>query len=177
MARETHSGERGPLFLAVVGVIALAAGLLIWLLTIAASRSRLSGPNWSLSGNGALIVPFGIGPALIAGGWTAIILRLRGHPQWMRLGVAAAGLGILFVLLSLLSLIVFGGSGAIGVGGSLLFEIAGFLWLLASPLIALLMRVSGGSARRPIRWSVAAAVLLPIALLAGCQAGASAIPS
>jgi len=44
-------------------------------------------------------------------------------------------------------------------------------------MIALLLPGNPGAGRRPMRWSVGAAVLLPIALLAGCQAGASVLPS
>jgi hypothetical protein len=164
------------MFVATVGAIALFAGLLLWLLTIAASRSRISGNGWSLSGNGALIVPFGIGPALIAGGWAAIILRLRGNRNWRGLALTATGIGVLLVVLSLLSLVVLGAT-SLGTRASVLFQLFSFLWLLAGPMIALLLPASVGSARRPLRWSVSAAVLLPIALLAGCQAGASLLPS
>jgi hypothetical protein len=175
MRRQTT--ERGPRFLAVVGTIALLAGLALWVLTIAVSRSNLSGNGWSLSGNGALIVPFGIGPALVAGGWAAIILRLRGHPSWLRLGLVAGGIGILLVIASLLSLVVLGAaSGGVGPNASIFFELLGFLWVLASPVIAFLLPLSR-TARRPIRWSIGAAVLLPIALIAGCQAGTGFLPS
>ncbi|HEY8738093.1 MAG TPA: hypothetical protein VIO62_13750 [Candidatus Dormibacteraeota bacterium] len=170
--------ERGPRFLAVVGTIALLAGLALWVLTIAVSRSDISGNGWSLSGNGALIVPFGIGPALVAGGWAAIILRLRGHADWLRLGSAAGGIGIVLVIASLLSLVVLGAaSGGVGPKASIFFELLGFLWVLASPVIALLLPRSPAAARRPIRWSIGAAVLLPIALIAGCQAGTGFLPS
>lgn len=169
--------ERGPIFLAVVGTIALLAGLVLWVLTIAVSRSDISGNGWSLSGNGALIVPFGIGPALVAGGWAAIILRLRGHQSWLRLGCIAGGIGILLVVASLLSLVVLGGSGRVGPTASVLFEILGFLWVVASPVVALLLPRSATAARRPIRWSIGAAVLLPIALIAGCQAGTGFLPN
>ena len=56
--------------------------------------------------------------------------------------LAAAGVGILFVLLSLLSLIIFGAS-PVGAAASILFEVLGFIWLVASPLIALLLPAPG----------------------------------
>ena len=176
MSRILKRPDGGPVLLAYVAAAALAAGVVLWLLTIAVSRSRISGNGWSLSGNGALIVPFGIGPALIAGGWAGIILRIRGYREWLRLGIGAAGIGILFVLLSLLALIVLGGT-SLGQRVTVLFELLSFLWLLAGPMIALLLPGNPGAGRRPMRWSVGAAVLLPIALLAGCQAGASVLPS
>ena len=69
-----------------VALIGLGSGVALWLLTTLLSRSTISGNGWSLAGNGALIIPFGLGPAVVAGGWTAIILRMRGHPRWLQLG-------------------------------------------------------------------------------------------
>lgn len=51
-----------------------------------------------------MIVPFGIGPALVAG----IILRMRGHPRWWLLGIGSALGGLMLVAARLLSLVLFG---------------------------------------------------------------------
>jgi hypothetical protein len=71
-----------PWFTGLMALIGLLVGLCLWILTIGVSRGHLSGDAWSLSGNGALIVPFGVGPAVVAGGWAAIIFRMRGHSRW-----------------------------------------------------------------------------------------------
>ncbi len=86
---------RDPSFAGLIALIGLVAGLCLWVLTIAVSRGHLSGDGWSLSGNGALVVPFGIGPALVAGGWAGIILRMRGHPPWLLLGIGKGEHGLL----------------------------------------------------------------------------------
>src|SRR5438270_10327855 len=63
-------------FAAMIAAVGILAGILLWLLTTVVSRANVSGDGWSLAGNGALIVPFGLGPAVVAGGWTAVILRM-----------------------------------------------------------------------------------------------------
>ena len=102
---------KDPWFVGLVALIGLVAGLCLWILTIALSRGNVSGDGWTLSGNGALVVPFGIGPAVVAGGWAGIILRMRGHPHWQLLGVGGALVGLALVAASVLCLIVFGPRG------------------------------------------------------------------
>src|SRR5919204_1128475 len=97
-----------PWFAWTVGAVGVATGLLLWIITLLISRSDIHGHGWSLAGNGALIVPFGVGPAVVAAGWAAIILRLRGHPRWLPWGMASGLVGLFFVACSLLSLALFG---------------------------------------------------------------------
>src|SRR3982075_2748830 len=99
---------RDPLFASLLALLGLVAGVVLWVLTIAATRAHLSGDGWSLSGNSALIIPFVIGPALVAGGWAGVILRMRGHPRWLLLGIGSALIGLAIMAASLLSLMVFG---------------------------------------------------------------------
>src|SRR5229473_7548134 len=99
---------KDPRFAGLIALFGLVAGLCLWVLTIAVSRGHLSGDGWSLSGNGALIVPFGIGPALVAGGWAGVILRMRGHPRWLLLGIGSALIGLAVTAASLLSIVLFG---------------------------------------------------------------------
>src|SRR5437870_394135 len=94
-----------------IALVGLGSGVALWLLTTLLSRSTISGNGWSLAGNGALIIPFGLGPALVAAGWMAIILRMRGHPRWLQLGIGSGLVGLALVAASLLSLIVFGPRG------------------------------------------------------------------
>ena len=161
--------------IALLGVI---AGVLLWVLTIVLSRSRLSGNGWALSGNGALIIPFGVGPAVVAGGWAAIILRMRGHPRWLQLGVASGLVGLALTAGSLLSLIVFGPAGRdAGATASLFFGFLLYAWLLASAIVAAMIRAPDPAQQGPPLWSVAAILLLPVTLIAGCEAGAGLLPS
>src|SRR6266571_1890588 len=103
--------KRDPGFTGLIAALGMVGGVLLWILTIVLSRSNISGNGWALSGNGALIIPFGLGPAVVAGGWAAVILRMRGHPRWLQLGIASALVGLALTAGSLLSLIVFGPAG------------------------------------------------------------------
>src|SRR5438874_9095580 len=124
---------KDPWFAGSVAAIGLAAGLVLWVVTLLVANSRISGNGWSLAGNGALIVPFGVGPAIVAGAWTAIILRMRGHRRWLQFGLASAVIGLILVVCSLLSLVLFGaGSRDAGATGSVFFGFLLYGWLLAS---------------------------------------------
>jgi hypothetical protein len=168
---------KDPWFTGLIALTGLVAGLFLWVLTIAVTRGHLSGDGWSLSGNGALIIPFGIGPAVVAGGWAAIILRMRDHPHWLPLGIGSAVIGLTLVAASLLSLIVFGPQRRdAGATGSLFFGFVLYGWLLGSALVASLIPAPDPDRRGPPLWSIAALVLLPITLIAGCEAGTGILP-
>src|SRR4030081_3020686 len=122
---------KDPTFTGLIGLIGLIAGICLWLLTIAVSRGHVSGDGWSLSGNGVLIVPFGIGPAVVAGGWAATILRMRGHPRWLPLGIGSAFISLALTAASLLSLVLFGPKGRdAGAAVALFFGFVLYGWLL-----------------------------------------------
>ncbi len=164
-------------FAGLIALSGLVAGLCLWVLTIAVTRSHLSGNGGSLSGNGALVIPFGIGPALVAGGWAAIILRMRDHPRWLRLGIGSALIGLASAVASLLSLVAFGPQGRdAGSTGSLFFGFLLYGWLLGSAIVAALIPAPDPDRRGPPFSSIAALILLPITLIAGCEAGTSVLP-
>jgi hypothetical protein len=166
-----------PWFTTLIAVGAALAGIVLWVLTTVVSHSHLSGSGWSLSGNGILIIPFGLGPALVAGGWTAIILRMRGHPRWLSLGILGGAVGVAFVGASLLSLIVFGPAHReIGSTAALFFGFLLYGWILAAAVIAGLIPAPDPDRSGPPLWSIAAIVLLPVTLVAGCQAGVGVLP-
>jgi len=178
MAGSLGDPKRDPGFTGLLAVLGLMAGLLLWVLTIVLSRSSISGNGWALSGNGALIIPFGIGPAVVAGGWTAIVLRMRGHPRWLQLGIASGLVGLALTAGSLLSLIVFGPAGRdAGATASLFFGFGLYAWLLASVIVAALIRAPDPERHGPPFWSIAAILLLPITFIAGCEAGARVLPA
>ena len=169
---------KDPWFVGLVALVGLVAGLCLWILTIALSRGNVSGDGWTLSGNGALVVPFGIGPALVAGGWAGIILRMRGHPRWWLLGTGSALIGLALATASLLVLVVFGPrSRDAGTAASLFFGFGLYGWLLGSAIVAALIPAPDPERRGPPFWSIAALLLLPIALIAGCEAGTGVLPS
>jgi hypothetical protein len=170
-------GQREGRFAGILALLGILAGIVLWLLTSFASRSHISGNGWSLSGNGALIVPFGLGPAIVAGGWAAIILRMRGHPRWLQLGVGSGLIGLALVAGSLLSLIVFGPNGRdAGSTASLFFGFLLYGWLLASAITAAMIPAPDPARPGPPFWSMAAILLLPVTLIAGCEAGAAVLP-
>ena len=169
---------RDPWFAGLIALTGLVAGLCLWILTIAVIRAHLSGDGWSLSGNGSLIIPFGIGPALVAGGWAAIILRMRDHPRWQILGIGSALIGLGLAAASLLSLVAFGPQGRdAGSTGSLLFGFLLYGWLLGSAIAAALIPAPDPERRGPPFWSIVALILLPVTLIAGCEAGAGVLPN
>jgi len=164
-----------------VGILALLgilAGIAVWLVTDLVSRTHISGNGWSLSGNGALIIPFGLGPSIVAGGWAAIILRMRGHPRWLQLGIGSFMVGLVLVAASLLSLIVFGPRNRdTGATASLFFGFLLVAWLLVSAIPAAMIRAPDPARQGPPFWSIAAILLLPVTLIGGCEAGSIVLPS
>src|ERR1700730_17854129 len=151
---------KDPWFAVLIALFGLIAGLCVWLLTIAVGRGHLSGDGWSLSGNSVLVIPFGVGPGLVAGGWAGIILRMRGHPRWLRRGVGGALIGVALVAASLLSIILFGPRGRdAGTAGSLFFGFVLYGWLLGRAIVAGLIRAPDPARRRPPVSSIAAVPL------------------
>jgi hypothetical protein len=170
--------KRDPTFTGLIALAGALAGILLWLLTFVLTRSRISGDGWSLSGNGALIIPFGMGPAVVAGGWAAIILRVRGHPRWVQLGIGSALVGLALAAGSLLSLIAFGPRARdAGATASLFFGFLLYGWLVASAIVAAMIPAPDPERRGPPFWSIAAILLLPVTLMAACSASAGWLPA
>jgi len=169
---------KDPWFTGLIAVLGLVAGIGLWVLTTILSRAHLAGNGWSLSGNGALIIPFGLGPAVVAGGWSAIILRMRDHPHWLQLGVGSWLIGVALLAASLLSLIAFGpGARHAGTTASLLFGFLLYGWLLAGAIVAAMIPAPDPEQHGPPIWSIAAILLLPVTLIGGCEAGAGLLPT
>src|SRR6266851_3561055 len=170
--------KRDPSFTGLTALLGVIAGVLLWTLTIVLSRSNVSGNGWALSGNGALVIPFGLGPAVVAGGWAATILRMRGHPRWLQLGIGSGLVGLALTAGSLLSLVAFGPAGRdAGATASLFFGFLLYAWLLAGAIVAAMIRAPDPAREGPPFWSIAAILLLPVTLIAGCEAGAGLLPS
>jgi len=177
MSQRVADRLKDPWFTGLLALIGLIAGLCLWLLTIAVSRGNISGDGWSLSGNGALVVPFGLGPAVVAGGWSGTILRMRGHPRWLLLGLGSGLIGLALTAASVLSIIVFGPkSRDAGAAASLFFGFVLYGWLLGSAIVAGLIPAPDPDRSGPRFWSIAAMALLPLTLIAGCEAGTGVLP-
>ena len=85
------------------GICGLACAAVLDVLTFLLARYGPSGGDrmpWSFRGNGALIVPFGLGPAVLAVGWTALILHGRGGVRWLAWSVGAGLVAVAAVLAS-----------------------------------------------------------------------------
>jgi hypothetical protein len=178
MAGSIGDPKRDPSFTGLIALAGALAGFVLWLLTFVLTCSRISGDGWSLSGNGALIIPFGIGPAVVAGGWAAIILRMRSHPRWLQLGIGSGLVGLALTAGSLLSLIAFGPRARdAGATASLFFGFLLYGWLLASAIVAAIIPAPDPERHGPPLWSIAAMLLLPVTLIAGCSGGAGFLPA
>jgi hypothetical protein len=178
MFRRLADPQHDARFTGLLAVLGLVGGVLLWLVTTTLDRSHLSGNGWSLSGNGALVIPFGVGPAVVAGGWAAIILRMRGHPRWLPLGIGSGLIGLALAAATLLSLIVFGpGARDAGATSSLFFGFLLYGWVLGSAITAAMIPAPDPERAGPPFWSLAALLLVPLTLIGGCEAGAGLLPT
>ena len=127
-------------------VIGLVAGALLDVVAFLVARYGPQADGWSLRGNGALIVPIGLGPAILAGGWTALASRYRGYPRWMILGLAAFLVGSGFVVASVLVLVFFGSDAGAASSNALTLLVLG--WMIVAPWLARFVRAPDQQVRR-----------------------------
>ncbi len=144
-------------------VIGALAGILLDVVTFLVARYGPAADGWSFRGNGALVVPFGVGPAILAGAWTALAFRNRGFARWPVFGLAAGGVGVGFVLLSVLVLILFGSATAAGWSNALSLLTLG--WMVVAPWLARFVRFPADQVRRgQLGGHVIAGVLFAVTL-------------
>ncbi len=125
--------------LALIGialVVAAVGGVLLDVVAFPVARYGPQADGWSFRGNGALAIPFGLGPAVLAGFWTALVLRDRGFARWLELGFAAGLVGTGFLLISVIVLALFN-SAAMDVSSAMTFFI--LAWLVVAPVLAALI--------------------------------------
>jgi hypothetical protein len=151
--------------LAAVVVLGLATGVALGLLSSQSAAHGPAGDGWSLRGNGALIVPFGVAPALVAAGWAGAVAHFRSLPNWSIYGFLAGLVGVGLVAISVLAIVAGGSTGAaVAAVATLLMP----LWTLAAPLVVSLLPSRGeGRERRGAGVHVLAAVAIPVALAGG----------
>ncbi len=150
-------------------LIGLVAGVLLDVATFLVARYGPQADSWSFRGNGALVVPFGVGPAILAGGWTALASRYRGSAHWLALGLAAGLVGIGFVLASFLLLVLLGSETA----GSLsnVISLLTLGWMVVAPWLARFVRAPGQQIRRgELGGHVIAGVFFAVAVFASFAA-------
>jgi hypothetical protein len=173
-ARDGEGLTRLTLWALVVGLV---AGVVLDVLTFLLARYGPSGTDgiaWSFRGNGALVVPFGLGPAVLAGAWSAIVLHYRGASAWLRLGLGAALLGAVVVLASAAATTL---PASAGVVVAQVLSVAVLAWPVAAPLLAGVMPVARVQEEgRQSRLShVVAGVILAVALGASFSLAASVL--
>lgn len=152
-------------------VLALIGGAALDGLTVLVADLGPSADGWSLRGNGALVIPFGLGPAVLGGGWTALALHGGRNPLWAVLGATAGLVGAALALAQVAYLAVFGQPGADVFGAVTLVALA--VWVAGVPaVIALRTR---GDRDRPI-WHLMAAGVLLAGLVAGFAATSVVLP-
>jgi hypothetical protein len=169
MKRRTEVGT--SLYSTLGGLI---AGVALDVLTYWVARAGPVGEGWSFRGNGALVVPLGLGPAVLAGGWTALVLYARGVAGWRRLGIAALLLGALPSVSSVLVLVALGRDAQ---SLSDILTLPAFAW----PLLALALAAMAPLHRRSTRpitplAGMVAGLAFTIALLVGFVAAQIALP-
>ncbi|HEX7262984.1 MAG TPA: hypothetical protein VF383_02280 [Candidatus Dormibacteraeota bacterium] len=114
-------------------VIGVVAGVFLDVATFLVARYGPEAGSYSYRGNGALAVPFGLGPAILAGAWVALVLRYRGFARWKEIGLAAGLVNIFLLLVSVLLLVLFN-SAAYGVSTAMTFAI--LVWMIIAPVVA-----------------------------------------
>jgi hypothetical protein len=145
------------------------AGFLIMSLANVLSTSGPAGDGWSFRGNGALIVPFGLGPVVLAAGWTMFVLHGRSHPRWIFLGTLAGLLELAILAIGIAALVV--GGSAVGTAVSAFAQPIQVLVMVAIPVVAAVIQTSASVHTRPSWSHYLSALALPIGLLVGFVVG------
>ena len=157
---------RAAVLIGVAAVVGLLAGVLLDVATFLVARYGPEAGHWSFRGNGALAVPFGLGPAILAGAWVALVLRYRGFRNWLQLGGATLLAGIGFLALSVIVLFV--------ADLDLMLLIVG--WMVVAPVLACFVRATAQRARGDLAGHISAGVGFGAALVIAFYGAALALP-
>jgi hypothetical protein len=158
----------------VTGVV---AGALLDVLTFVVARYGPSGSSdgasWSFRGNGALVVPFGLGPAVLAGGWAALVRHFRGAAGWLRWGIGAGLAGTLLTIASAAAIAL---PGPTAIAASQILFLVVLAWTLVAPILAALFPATTERIRGGTLLHVLAAALLAVGLFASFSLTAGVLP-
>ena len=130
-----------PVFVVLLCAI---AGAIIDLITYWVAAAGPVGEGWSFRGNGALVVPIGIGPAVLAGGWSTLVLMHRRVARPATWGIGAALIGAVPAALSVAALVVLGRSAQ---AVSDVLTVPALAWPVLSVVLAALWPVAPTSVR------------------------------
>jgi hypothetical protein len=162
----------GPVIATTV-IVGFLLGAAISVLAFYVARYGPSGDNWSFKGNGALAV-YPAFPAVMAAGWTGLVLHARGA-AWLARAVGAGLIGLVIALIAAAILPVLGvGADQVGTPIALLALLA---WTVAAPIAATRVRVEAGRARGSSGLYLTAGVLWFAAAAAGLVAFNLVIPA
>lgn len=121
--------------------MALVAGAAVSVIAFLLARYGPSGDSWSFRGNGALAA-YTLVPALLAGGWTAVVVRHRGRSDWLRIGAGAGVIGLALAVIDAVLLPLGGASADSALGPFLLVALAA--WAIVAPALGwVLFRPAG----------------------------------
>ena len=163
--------NRGPALVVAVAVAAFVGGILLLVVTHLVANSNIQGDGWSLRGNGALVVPFGLGPQLIGAGVGALILRYRRSVSWAAWGLVFLVIGTGLVLLSVGALIVTRSPAALAV-----LQVPVFAWPIAAVVLAALIKTPR-SDQSSDAWNLVSTPVLVVAIAVGFFAGEQVLPT
>ena len=150
-------------YLALMFAAAVVCGAAISVLAFALARYGPSGGSWSFRGNGALAA-YALGPAALAGGWTAAVLHRRVR-SWAGLAGAAGAGGAGLALLDALLLPLFGVGADQAAGPVVLLALAA--WTVIAPVAAWWLTRRRPGTGDPSAVAIAAAVLWTVGSGAG----------
>src|ERR1700737_1625914 len=125
--------RRGVGLIGSAALVGIIAGVFLDVAAFLVARYGPQADSWSFRGNGALAIPFGLGPALLAGFWAGLVFRYRGFTRWALLGLGAVLVGTAFLLISVLVLVLFN-SAAMDVSSAMTFFILG--WTVVRKVLA-----------------------------------------
>lgn len=143
--------------------LGVAGGAAVSLLAFLLARYGPADGSWSFRGNGALAA-YTVLPAILAGGWTALVLHRR-RLAWPGIGLAAGLVGLALAALDAALLPLLGAGADQTVGPVLLVSL--LAWAVLAPLVA--TRVPAGRAARPVPAgiTIAAGAVWLVAVVAG----------
>lgn len=115
-------------------LLGIALDAITWLVARSGPEGG-DGAPWSFRGNGALIVPLGLGPALLVGLWSALVLHGRRSALWRELSAIIGLIDLGLLVAGMLALVAFGTTYAGQVTANWL-SVSVFGWMLLGPLVA-----------------------------------------